>query len=132
MRPLDMSKPHKMLLPTSGIGYWQVEIAEWPLSGDVVVWETPLRLRHLATQMYLCFKPDESVSGGYKAVLTCDGGNAVGSGSTHRGDTWSCLLVGSPVTEPSQTRRLVHPTVFTHPTGRGFKGVSTALKVSVG
>ena len=75
MRPLDMSKPHKMLLPTSGIGYWQVEIAEWPLSGDVVVWETPLRLRHLATQMYLCFKPDESVSGGYKAVLTCDGGN---------------------------------------------------------
>jgi len=75
MRPLDLSKPHKMLPPTSGVGYWQVEMAEWPLSGDVVVWETPLRLRHLATQMYLCFKPDETVSGGYKATLTRDGGD---------------------------------------------------------
>lgn len=69
-RTFDTAKPHSLLPPTSGVGYWQVEFAAFPLSGNPIPWESAIRLKHVSTKMYLYFSANSS--GQYIAGLTSD------------------------------------------------------------
>lgn len=59
VREPDSRRPHRLLPPTSAVSFWQVELDDAPTSGAVVLWEMPVRFRHVTTQLYLTLDRDD-------------------------------------------------------------------------
>ncbi|XP_077867819.1 inositol 1,4,5-trisphosphate-gated calcium channel ITPR2-like, partial [Saccoglossus kowalevskii] len=53
VRVTDPRRPRTLSPSTSAITYWQIEAAEGIMTGEVMRWKQPCRLRHLTTHKYL-------------------------------------------------------------------------------
>ncbi|EGD81749.1 hypothetical protein PTSG_02461 [Salpingoeca rosetta] len=58
IREPDPRRPHRLKPPTSAVSFWQIEIDGRPTGGDLIEWESKIRLKHATTQKYLKLRTD--------------------------------------------------------------------------